>query len=196
MHGLLQPSYAYPLYVESSALFIVSIHDFSCQFFGHRFTATFTGKDNQILHGNGFLTIGTDFRRNLESSTTYTAGTSLPLAESRYPMLFSRFQEGFSPRSASCSSLFPMRHRKFHKKCFFLPSYIKWFTNLETLTSLNTGSGRITRFFGFAFLIFPSKICFRPWLFTSVVFNFPTGKFTQPLASSKQTKTFVITFSC
>ncbi len=34
-------------------------------------------------------------------------------------------------------------------------------------------------------------ICFRPWLFTSVFFNFPSGKFTQPLASSKQTKTFV-----
>ena len=36
---------------------------------------------------------------------------------------------------------------------FFLPSYIKWLTNLVTRTSLKTGSGRMTRFLGFDFLI-------------------------------------------
>jgi hypothetical protein len=56
---------------------------------------------------------------------------------------------------------------------FFLPSSIRWFTNLATITSPNTGSGRITRFFGFAFLILFV-------LFFVDCLNF--SKFLQPLA--------------
>src|SRR5699024_550047 len=54
---------------------------------------------------------------------------------------------------------------------FFLPSYIKWFTNFETLTSLNTGSGNTTRFFGFAFLIFYNKLSFLFLVAVLYIFN-------------------------
>lgn len=52
-----------------------------------------------------------------------------------------------------------------------MPSYIKWFTNFETLTSLNTGSGNTTRFFGFAFLIFYNKLSFLFLVAVLYIFN-------------------------
>src|SRR5574344_834194 len=64
---------------ECATLIIECVHDFSSQFVCHRLTATLTRESNHILHRNAFFTIGTNFCRNLESSTTDTAALHLHL---------------------------------------------------------------------------------------------------------------------
>ena len=65
---------------------------------------------------------------------------------------------------------------------------------LKPFGHCNTGSGRITRFLGLAFLI-----CSKNNVFCSLVVYFstsstlPTGEFTQPYSLFQQTKTKVIT---
>ena len=58
---------------EGTTLFVVSVHDLSCKFIGHGFTTALTSEADKVLHGNRFLTVGTDFSRHLEGGTTDTA---------------------------------------------------------------------------------------------------------------------------
>ncbi|MBQ1970782.1 MAG: hypothetical protein II221_06265, partial [Paludibacteraceae bacterium] len=61
-----------------------------------------------------------------------------------------------------------------------------WLTNLVTITSLKIGSGIITLFFGFAFLIF-LKFPFLFWLLRR--FNDYAKPFTQPSSATSKTQT-------
>ena len=61
------------LALEGSTLAIECIHNLCCKLVCHGLTTTLASKEDEVLHGDRFLTLGADFRWHLEGSTTDTA---------------------------------------------------------------------------------------------------------------------------
>ena len=61
------------LTLEGGTLAIECIHDLCSKLICHGLTTALASKEDEVLHGDRFLTLGADFGRHLEGSTTDTA---------------------------------------------------------------------------------------------------------------------------
>ena len=61
------------LALECAAGIVECVNYLSRKLVGHGLSATLAGVRNEVLHRNGLLAVSTDFGRDLECSTTYTA---------------------------------------------------------------------------------------------------------------------------
>lgn len=137
---------------ECTALVVESVNHLCGELVGHGLATTAACIQYQVLHGYRFLTVGAYLGRHLEGSTADTTALDLDLR--------SNVLQGFFP-DLECGSFLVGKFGldnlesviEYGVSCVLFPSYIRWLTNLETRTSLNTGSGRTIRFLGFAFLI-------------------------------------------